>query len=85
MNNHIKEQKEQAEQTITNVSSPLPHKEGQRDKFTPILFLILGIFLGFVGYLFIDQHYYGSNSQHYQKSDTLHLADGSTYHGEISA
>ena len=84
MNNHIKEQKEQAEQTITNVSSPLPHKEGKGDKFTPILFLILGIFLGFVGYLFIDHHYYGSNSQHYQKSDTLHLADGSTYHGEIS-
>ena len=36
MNNHIKEQKEQKEQTITSVSSPLPHKEGQRDKFTPI-------------------------------------------------
>ena len=56
MNNHIKEQKEQKEQTITSVSSPLPHKEGKGDKFTPILFLILGIFLGFVGYLFIDHH-----------------------------
>ena len=36
MNNHIKEQKEQ---TITNTSSPLPHKDGKGDKFTPILFL----------------------------------------------
>ena len=50
-----------------------------------ILFLILGLFLGFVGYLLIDHHYYRSEKIHFQKSDTLHLEDGSIYLGEINA
>ena len=50
-----------------------------------ILFLILGLFLGFVGYLLIDHHYYRSEKIHFQKSDTLHFEDGSIYLGEINA